>query len=295
VALAEADLIELPVPAMVVLFGGALGPTVAALWGAHRESGAPAIGALLRTLVHWRVPPVWYGVALVGPALVVLAAVGLGLAVGSPLLPAPPISAWLNVPVMLLVFILLASIEELGWRVCAPSHADSDEPLRASLLLGIAWGFWHAAQWFIPETGQAGCPFPAFLVWVLALSILFSFIYNGIRGGVLLVLLAHAATNAFQGPWTAALATLPESARGVDPRLLVVVPQVALSALIVVLTRGRPGLQRRPRCDRATWRSSTATMPTSASSGDRYRVPDRATRSAPPSPRLGLAPVAANR
>jgi hypothetical protein len=81
---------------------------------------------------------------------------------------------------------------------------------------------------------------------VLALSILFSFIYNGTRGGVLLVLLAHAATNAFQGPWSAALATLPESARGVDPRLLVMVPQVALSALIVVLTRGRLGLHEAP-------------------------------------------------
>ena len=80
-------------------------------------------------------------------------------------------------------------------------------PLRASLLLGIAWAFWHAPQWFIPQTGQAAFPFPAFLIWVVALSIQFAWIYNGTGGSVLLVLLAHAATNAFQGPWSAALMT----------------------------------------------------------------------------------------
>ena len=60
-------------------------------------------------------------------------------------------------------------------------------PLRAGLLLGLVWGAWHDPQWFIPQTGQASFPFPAFLVWVSALSIMFAWVYNGTRGSVLLV------------------------------------------------------------------------------------------------------------
>ena len=68
------------------------------------------------------------------------------------------------------------------------------------------------------------------------------------------MILTHAATNAFQGPWSAGLALLPEAARGVDPHLLVLVPQVALSALIVWFTRGRLGLASTPRARMRTGR-----------------------------------------
>jgi pimeloyl-ACP methyl ester carboxylesterase/membrane protease YdiL (CAAX protease family) len=242
VALAAADVIVLPLPLMGVLFLGGFSPTLAALGMTYIASGTRGVTALLGSLFRWRVPLVWYGAALAAPALVVLAGVGTGLAVGSPLPPVPSLSAWLSTLVLIPVFILLAAIEEIGWRAYAlPRLQARMQPLRASLLLGIAWAFWHAPQWFIPQTGQAAFPFPAFLIWVVALSIQFSWIYNGTRGSVLLVLLAHAATNAYQGPWSAALATLPEPARGVEPRVLVLVPQVVLSGLIVVLTRGRLG------------------------------------------------------
>ena len=247
VILAASGAIVLPVPVMVVLFLGGLAPTLAAIWAATAESGAQGVRALVTTLVRWRVAPGWYAVALVGPALVVLSGLALGLAIGSPLPPAPPASAWSSVPVMFGVLALLGAIEEIGWRAYAlPRLQRRFAPLRASLLLGIVWGCWHAPQWFIPETGQPGFPFPAFLVWVVALSIMFSWIANGTRGSVLLVILSHAATNAFQGPWSAGLALLPESARGVDPHLLVMVPQVLLSLAIVAFTRGRLGAPDTP-------------------------------------------------
>src|SRR5918912_3555685 len=146
------------------------------------------------------------------------------------------------------VFVLIGAVEEIGWRGYAlPRLQRRFAPLPASLLLGIVWGCWHAPQWFIPETGQQGFAFPAFLVWVVALSIMFGWIANGTRGSVLLVILSHAATNAFQGPWSAALALLPESARGVDPHLLVMVPQVLVSLAIVAFTRGRLGAPDAPR------------------------------------------------
>jgi uncharacterized protein len=242
VILAAAGVIALPVPGTVVLLLGGLAPTVAAVWAAAAESGIHGVRALVAMLVRWRVAPGWYAVALGGPALVVLSAIGLGLAIGGPLPPAPPASAWLSVPLMFGVFVILGAIEEIGWRAYAlPRLQRRFAPLRASLLLGLLWGCWHAPQWFIPETGQPGFPFHAFLVWVVALSITFTWVANGTGGSVLLVILCHAATNAFQGPWSAGLALLPESARGVDPHLLVMVPQVLVSLAIVAFTRGRLG------------------------------------------------------
>ena len=243
VALAAGDVLVLPMGLLAVLFLGGLSPTLAALGMAYLESGTRGVTVLLGLLLRWRVPLVWYAAALIGPALVVFAGIAAGVAVGSPLPPVPSWSAWLSSLALFPVFILLAAIEEVGWRAYAlPRMQIRMHPLRASLLLGIAWAFWHAPQWFIPQIGQAAFPFPAFLIWVVALSIQLAWIYNGTGGSVLLVLLAHAATNAFQGPWSAALMTLPEGTRGVEPRLLVLVPQVVLSVLIVVLTRGRLGL-----------------------------------------------------
>ena len=93
VILAAAGVIALPLPTMVALFLGGLAPTVSAVWAAAAESGMQGVRALMTMLVRWRVAPRWYAVALVGPALVVLSGLGLGLAVGSPLPPAPPASA----------------------------------------------------------------------------------------------------------------------------------------------------------------------------------------------------------
>jgi membrane protease YdiL (CAAX protease family) len=152
---------------------------------------------------------------------------------------------------MVSVFVLLGAVEEFGWRAYAlPRLQQRLGALRASLLLGVLSACWHAPQWFIPQAGQSGFPFPTFVVWVVALSILFTWIYNATHGSLLLVILTHAATNAYQGPWSAALGTLPESARGVDPHLLVIVPQVVLSVVVLAVTSGRlglPDLSRRQR------------------------------------------------
>src|SRR5919202_1234177 len=88
VILAAADVIALPVPAMVALFLGGLAPTLAAVWAATAESGAQGVRALVTTLVRWRVAPKWYAVALVGPDHVVLGGLALGLAIGGS--PPPP-------------------------------------------------------------------------------------------------------------------------------------------------------------------------------------------------------------
>jgi hypothetical protein len=74
---------------------------------------------------------------------------------------------------------------------------------------------------------------------------MFTWIFNRTHGSVLLVIATHAATNAFQGPWSAGLAILPEAQRGIDPHLLVMVPQVVVGLGLIAWTRGQLGLSTR--------------------------------------------------
>jgi membrane protease YdiL (CAAX protease family) len=243
VALDSAGLVRLPVSGTLLLFIGGLGPALAAVGVTAAESGGPGVGALLKQAVRWRVRPVWYAAAFGLPALVVLGGLGLGLALGEPLPPPPPGSAWLTLPGMFVLLLLLGAIEELGWRGYAlPRLQARFTPVRASLVLALLWGCWHAPQWFIPSTGQASFPFPAFLLWVVALSVLYTWIYNVTGGSVLLVLFTHAAANAYPLPWLAALQALPAQERGVDPHLLVMVAQVGLAVAVLACTRGRLSL-----------------------------------------------------
>jgi membrane protease YdiL (CAAX protease family) len=243
VALDAAGLVRLPVSGTLLLFIGGLGPALAAVGLTAAESGGPGVGALLKQAVRWRVRPGWYAAALGLPALVVLGGLGFGLALGESLPPPPPVFTWLTLPGMFVLLLLLGAIEELGWRGYAlPRLQARFTPVRASLVLALLWGFWHAPQWFIPSTGQASFPFPAFLLWVAALSVLYTWMYSGTGGSVLLVLFTHAATNAYPLPWMAALQALPAQGRGVDPHLLVMVAQVGLAVAVLACTRGRLSL-----------------------------------------------------
>jgi hypothetical protein len=61
---------------------GTFGPLVAAVVVTARESGRAGLRSLLGRIVHWRVAPVWYGIVLLGPMLLYLAAMALEVALG---------------------------------------------------------------------------------------------------------------------------------------------------------------------------------------------------------------------
>jgi hypothetical protein len=83
-------------------------------------------------------------------------------------------------------------------------------------------------------------------VQVVAISIVLTWIYNGCGGSVLLTGLAHAAVNGWPMPWSVALQSLPEDARGVPVQVLITAATVLAALLVVVATRGlsRTGASR---------------------------------------------------
>jgi uncharacterized protein len=114
--LAAQGIITLPVPAAVLITIATLGPAVAAVLVVGAEDGCSGIRTLLAQARRWRVKPVWYAIALIGPALVMLAAFLLWRVLGGPSLAAPPLNAWLSVPILVVVLLIPALFEEIGWR-----------------------------------------------------------------------------------------------------------------------------------------------------------------------------------
>jgi uncharacterized protein len=66
-------------------------------------------------------------------------------------------------------------------------------PLIASLIVGVIWASWHLPLLISDPTGQR--PPLQFIVLVVAQSVVFTWVYNGTRGSVLVVILMHGSAN----------------------------------------------------------------------------------------------------
>jgi uncharacterized protein len=86
--------------------------------------------------------------------------------------------------------------EELGWRGFALPHLqDGHSALSATLILGPLWGVWHLPLWLTGSTSNPLTLFPIFVISVVAMSVLLTWVYNGTEGSLLLVVLLHATAN----------------------------------------------------------------------------------------------------
>jgi membrane protease YdiL (CAAX protease family) len=180
------------------------GPTIAALVVAGAAEGKAGIKALLGGVVRWRVSLGWYVLALGGPAALFFIAARLSeLLGGAP--HAVPAGGW-NVLLMGIVGSLVHGIvngEELGWRGYAlPRLLQRHSALNASLILGVIWFAFHVPIMFVPNSIAGGQSFDTalpFLIGVLSISILATWIYRSTGGSVLLLILFHGAFNAWPG------------------------------------------------------------------------------------------------
>jgi membrane protease YdiL (CAAX protease family) len=138
--------------------------------------------------------------------------------------------------------------EEIGWRGFAlPRLQPRYGPLRGTLLLGLLWCLWHLPQFLTPI--QGGGPgtglakfltnFSLFFLLVLALAIIFTWVFNHTRGSIFIAITAHASVN------TPEAVLLPlfvgVSYTGL---LLAAASGFGVAALVILfVTRGRLGFQ----------------------------------------------------
>src|SRR5215212_6754423 len=151
-------------------------------------------GALGRLLI-WRVNPLWY-LVVVGPAALAGGMVALNASLGGPALSADV--SLLTAVIMLAFFIFPGSAlgEEIGWRGYAlPRLQARRSALSASLILGVIWGFYHLPLYFTAQAFRPPSLFVPFLIGIIALSVIITWLYNNTGGSLLLVVVLHATFN----------------------------------------------------------------------------------------------------
>ena len=231
---AEYTSLTLPVPSIVLITLGSFVPTMTALFLIWRCAGGTELRRLMSRALVWRVSPIWYAIAIFGPVLVMLLAMGGHVLLGGTAPGYTPLGVrWLIVPVnFALVFLIGGPLgEEFGWRGLAlPALERRLSPLWASLLLGIIWSVWHLPLFFISASAQHSLPFGLYVLLTLPLSILITWVFHGSGGSLLLVMLFHAAVNTWSGP----LLISPEAAGSARPFALVVILTWAVALLVVV-------------------------------------------------------------
>jgi membrane protease YdiL (CAAX protease family) len=174
--------------ALAALFG----PALSALIVTAVSEGRTGVKDLMRKAVMWRVGIQWYLAAAGIPAILSLVVLVVNaVLLGKPISLQPGGEISLTI---ILAFLVIG--EELGWRGFAlPRLQARYNDLSASLILGGLWAAWHLANILIPGLEYYGYAFPAFLLYVVSMTVLFTWLVNKSRGSVLIAWIFHASIN----------------------------------------------------------------------------------------------------
>jgi membrane protease YdiL (CAAX protease family) len=150
----------------------------------------------------------------------------------------PPLQLALSIVPMFIV-IGLVNGEEIGWRGFAlPRLQAKYNALTSSLVLGMIWTIFHLPLFFtVTGSSQADWSFVSFLVSTVAMSVLYTWMYNNTRASVLMAYLFHAAANT----WSQVF-----SIDHANPLVgWIMAGLLVLTAVAVTLTSGAENLSRK--------------------------------------------------
>jgi membrane protease YdiL (CAAX protease family) len=182
--------------AIALIVIGGWGPGLSALLCTAWDSGLPGVRELLRQFRRWNIHPAWYGVALLGPAVLGFIAL-LVTAISGGATPAH----WFLAPSPRRFSLLVGPWgEELGWRGYAqPQLQKGIGAFCASLVVGTIWSVWHYWPVLTPAGGHLSeflSPgFGTWLAYELANSVMMAWLYNSTRGSLPIAWAAHAGLS----------------------------------------------------------------------------------------------------
>jgi membrane protease YdiL (CAAX protease family) len=218
-------------------------PAISALILTGAIEGLSGIRTLISRLFLWRANCKWYLIALLAPIVLELLAILTHTLVGDTksslhftdwirMLPA-------QLPGLAILFLFLvvtSSGEELGWRGFAlPGLQLRYGSVWASLILGLLWGLWHLPTFWIPGSPQYGVPVPGYILATVGYTFVYTCIFNGTKGSVLLACLYHGASNL---TLTYGNAIFP----GIISNLYLSLPALAIVVIVVIVLSGPRGL-----------------------------------------------------
>ena len=189
----------LPAWAMTVIVTlGSWMPNLAAVTITGVLAGREGIRQLLGKFFAYRIAVKWYFVALF-PFPLAFIAVGLyrlagGVAPGNMGL---SVGFWAGL--ITLNLLQGATGEEAGWRGFAlPRLQENHGPVKASLILGLVWNFWHLPLWLL--SGYSGLDLLiyvlAFSVSIISLTFLITWISSKTPNSLIPIVITHFSFNA---------------------------------------------------------------------------------------------------
>ena len=106
----------------------------------------------------------------------------------------------LSLPFSSLLLQVYYANEEIGWRGFAlPRMLGRWNALFSSILLGLLWGAWHMPYLWGIKGASLPWPFTTFLLFIVSISILMTWVFNHTRGSTLMAMLFHVWVNYMPG------------------------------------------------------------------------------------------------
>jgi uncharacterized protein len=185
--------IDLPLSALQ-----AVNPLIAASILVYGETGWEGVKRLLRrALEYGRIKrKVWYvPILCLWPTTMVLAYGSMYLA-GAPL-PDDPRFPMLILPLLFVVFLVSATVEQVGWQGYAIDRLQGRwNALEAGIIVGVVWAIWHVVP--LMELRQT----PTWIAWqclgMVPFRILIVWIYNNTGRSVFAAIVFQATANVSQ-------------------------------------------------------------------------------------------------
>jgi CAAX protease family protein len=132
--------------------------------------------------------------------------------------------------------------EEIGWRGFALPHLQRRySAFTSSLIVGVAWAFWHWPNYVIPSDPPPWWRFAALVPMSMAASILFTWVYNSTGGNLFAVVVLHGAIYAALNVSPAADSAVAAQEGVIGPLLY------AIIAIVLVWRYGAVNLSWRTR------------------------------------------------
>jgi len=188
---------------------GALSSSLAAVVLVMIEGRKGGLRELLSRALIWRVGVQWWAIALFFMIVPSVASLYLYHLLGGPAVDWSGLKPLYTVVPDFIFLTIAAGIgEEFGWRgFLLPRLQTRYNALVSGLIVGGAWATWHIPMFFIEGTSQyeqglQGGLLPAILgysAFVIANSVLFTWLFNNTRGSVLLAAVFHGASNTWGG------------------------------------------------------------------------------------------------
>jgi membrane protease YdiL (CAAX protease family) len=131
--------------------------------------------------------------------------------------------------------------EEIGWRGFAlPRLLEHRSPLLSSLILGALWAVWHFPFALTKGTFLSEVPLHWFFLNLLALSIVYTWIFINTKGSLLPALLFHAAGNVTSN----LLPFLPPAVADLGIYYFTIAINCVIALVLIVLSKGSLQIQR---------------------------------------------------